>query len=430
MRAFRPLLVTSLIVTLTGCGSDRLTAPDRSSNATVDSRSDTFLLTSPMDGRLPVPGSEPATATTEDLAPLRDLSASAENLQPAATNPVLVWNALAEELGLAAKQPPPLFARSYALVQVGIYDALLASRAPLRGRLPERTVTAGAASRVLAYLFPGSLERIQAVTAEQLALDGGTRSLAAWLLGRAVGTLVVTRAQRDGSDTPFSGRIPTGDGIWTGSNPVLPMCGTWKTWILTSGSAVEPPAPYRYGSAEDLADVQEVLDISLTRTPEQIAAVHKWGDVSPPVIWNRLLNARAEAQGLGTLEAARAHAYLNVAMTDAFICCWATKYTYWTARPFHRIPGLTTVIPTPNFPSYTSGHSTISAAAAEVMGALFPGEADHFRAEAAEAAMSRLWGGIHFRQDNERGAEVGTWIGELVVARMMGRSELMLARAE
>jgi hypothetical protein len=354
------------------------------------------------------------------------LAATSTVLQAATLHPGVYWNRLTTELGVAAKQPPPMLARSYALVQVGIYDALVASGDRRRGRLPEHTVAAGVASRVLTYLFPQSANRIEAAVAEQIALDGNLagRSLAAWSLGRAVGRLVVMRGQSDGSDTPFTGTIPTGDGLWTGANPVLPACGSWKTWVVPSGTDLQPPAPYPFGSPADLADVQEVLDVSLSRTADQIAAVHKWGDTSPPAIWNRILNDRIESQAMGVVEAARAQAFLNVAMADAFICCWATKYTYWTARPLHRISGLVTVIPTPNFPSYTSGHSTISAAAAEVMGEVFPSERAYFQSEAQEAALSRLWGGIHFRQDNERGEEMGAQIGDLIVKRMKSGQQI------
>jgi hypothetical protein len=76
------------------------------------------------------------------------------------------------------------------------------------------------------------------------------------------------------------------------------------------------------------------------------------------------------------------------------------------------------VIPTPNFPTYTSGHSTISAAAAVVLGEAFPAERDFFVQQSLEAAMSRLYGGIHFRHDNEEGTRIGTTIGELVVEQM------------
>ena len=376
------------------------------------------------------------------VAPVGFVPASADNSQTllirgpldprlsASANPVVFWNQLTRDLGTAAKLPPPMLARDYALVQVGVFEALVASGNRLRGHLPPQAVAAGVASRVLTFLFPADGALIDAAAAEQISLAGGPQGavLGGWALGRAVGQIVVARGKRDGSNLPFDGTVPSGDGIWTGTNPVLPMCGSWKTWILKSGSEIQPDPPYVFGSPQDLTDAQEVYDVSLHRTPEQIAIVHKWADRSPPTIWNELLNDRIEGSSLDLTTAARAHAYLNMAMADAFISCWETKYKYWTARPFQRIPGLITVIPTPNFPTYTSGHSTISAAAAAVMGEVFPSERDYFVQQSEEAAMSRLFGGIHFRHDNEEGTRVGRLIGEQVVDRMRaGNSGTLLA---
>ncbi|HEU4436096.1 MAG TPA: vanadium-dependent haloperoxidase, partial [candidate division Zixibacteria bacterium] len=244
----------------------------------------------------------------------------------------------------------------------------------------------------------------------------------AWFLGKRVGELAVDYGRTDGSDAVFTGQIPTGDCKWTGTNPVLPMCGTWKTWIISSGSEIQPPSPYSCGSAEDSADLEEVYQVALSRTPEQAEIVHKWADLPPPTIWNDYLNRRLIGQRWDALRSARAQAYLNVTMYDAFVCCWKTKYDFWTARPFMRLggrtPAFTTVITTPNFPSYTSGHSTISAAAAEVMKELFPEERNYFQAEAEEAALSRLWGGIHYRLDNEVGLSIGEQVGAQAVQRM------------
>jgi membrane-associated phospholipid phosphatase len=75
------------------------------------------------------------------------------------------------------------------------------------------------------------------------------------------------------------------------------------------------------------------------------------------------------------------------------------------------------LIPTPPFPSYTSGHSTISTAAATVLGHLFPTEAEDLAAKAIEAKNSRLWAGIHFPIDNEVGATGGGMVGRLVAMR-------------
>jgi len=408
------LVSASLALLVVGCGTLAPTSPltDRGPEPT----SRTFLVASLVDSRLPAAGHEAAALTDEDRA----LAASAHDLAlNAASNPAIYWNTLTTELAAAKKLPPPLFARAYALVHAGIADALVSAHDRRRGPLSEAAVAAGAANEILSYLFPDAAERVSAEALAQAGLsEGSGRVLGGWALGRALGRLAVERGKKDGSDAVFAGTIPTGPGLWTGSNPVLPLCGTWKCWLIPAGADFQPEPPYAYGSAEDLRDVEDVAQAALQRTPEQVEIVHKWADRSPPAIWNALLVQRLEAANADPVASARALAWLHTTMTDAFISCWSTKYTYWVARPFQRIPALVTAIPTPNFPSYTSGHSTISAAAAEVMAALFPSEADFFRAEAREAALSRFWAGIHFRHDNDEGLNVGRRIGSFAVHLM------------
>ncbi|HKQ18932.1 MAG TPA: vanadium-dependent haloperoxidase [Candidatus Eisenbacteria bacterium] len=415
------LISGTLALVLAGCGTPGPTAP-RADRTEAESHQ-TFLIANPTDPRLPAPGTEAASATDEDraLAEGAPVAASAAAVASAALavapNPTLHWNRLTTEF--AVGRPPPLFSRAYAVVHVGISDALVAAQDRRRGPLSEAAVAAGAAYEILRYLFPERADRVAAEAAVQAGLsERSGRVLGGWSLGRAVGRLAVDRAKRDGSDAPFTGTIPTGDGLWTGANPVLPLCGTWKCWLIPAGSEFMPEPPFAFGSAEDLSDVDEVLQVSLNRTPDQIAIVHKWADRSPPAIWNSLLLERLEAAGTDPVTSARSMAWLHMTMADAFISCWAAKYTYWTARPIQRIPGLVTVIPTPNFPTYTSGHSTISGAAAEVMAELYPSERAHFAAEADEAAFSRLLGGIHFTHDNDEGLRVGRLIGAFAVSSM------------
>jgi len=105
-------------------------------------------------------------------------------------------------------------------------------------------------------------------------------------------------------------------------------------------------------------------------------------------------------------------------MYDAFIACWDTKFTYWLARPVTMDPTLKTVFSTPPFPSYPSGHSTQSSAAAEVMAELFPDRAAVYRKKGEEASLSRVWAGVHYRFDVTAGEALGVRVGEAVVARM------------
>jgi membrane-associated phospholipid phosphatase len=111
------------------------------------------------------------------------------------------------------------------------------------------------------------------------------------------------------------------------------------------------------------------------------------------------------------VRAARVFALLNMAMHDAAVGCWDAKFTSFNPRPSQLDPSIRTIIGLPNFPSYTSGHSTFSAAAAEVLTYLFPTGAAYFDAEKEEAAISRLYGGIHYRTDIEVGKEHGERIG-------------------
>jgi hypothetical protein len=89
---------------------------------------------------------------------------------------------------------------------------------------------------------------------------------------------------------------------------------------------------------------------SNNRTSQQIADVHRWGDTPLPIIWNNMLAEYIKRNNIGLFDFARALAYLNVAMHDAAISTWYTKYTYWTARPFQRIANFTSVITTPVIP--------------------------------------------------------------------------------
>ena len=411
-------LALVLAVALAGCGARNPVAPLAESAGDVADQP--FVLTSALDPRLPAPMEEARDASAADLAVASAASLARRERSRASADPVLFWGDLTTTLSRAGALPPPRFARAYALIHVAIYDALYAGHDRARGGLSGTALVAGAASKVLKYLFPAAAAEIDAAVQAQLAGDDRRVVLRSLRLGSRVGDLVVRYGQNDRSDMTFTGTMPTGPGIWSGSNPVLPMCGEWRTWVLRTGSEFAPEPPYAYGSSQDLAEVAQVLEVALHRTPEQIAIVHKWADTSPPSIWCAMLNDRITAGQLSLRQAARAQAFLCVAMYDAFVSCWSSKYLYWTARPFMRItdPAFTTVIPTPNFPTYTSGHSTISAAAAEVLAAVFPREAQFFRDQAAEAAMSRLWGGIHFTHDNDQGLVVGRKIGAKTVRAM------------
>jgi hypothetical protein len=350
-------------------------------------------------------------------------------------NPIPAWNNLVTSIGLNEKLSPPELARVYALVHISIYDSLLASNKTYQDKndIGSSATAAGAASTVLSYLFPDYNSQIYKLRERYTAIvtpilndtkdSHKERTVQELLsLGERVGKQIVLSSQettgKDRLDILWNGTIPQGPCIWNGSDPILPMAGSWKTYVLTSASEIQPREPTICGSEEDIRELKEVYQARISITPKQIAAAHYWGDKLPPVIWNDILNERITKNNMNIFDAAYASVYLNVGMYDGFISCWSTKYDYWTARPFQRIPNFTTVIPTPNFPGYTSGHSVISAVASEVLGEVFPDEKSYFEDQAMEAASSRFWSGIHFKQDIIAGLDQGIKIGNKIVGDM------------
>jgi membrane-associated phospholipid phosphatase len=139
------------------------------------------------------------------------------------------------------------------------------------------------------------------------------------------------------------------------------------------------------------------------------------GTYTPPGHWNHIAFDHVRDAHWSEVRAARAFALLNMAMHDAGIACWDAKFAYFNPRPSQLDRNIRTVIGLPNFPSYTSGHSTFSAAAAGVLSYLFPSAAASFEGMRDEAAISRLYGAIHYRSDIEVGKAHGARVGGYTV---------------
>lgn len=251
-------------------------------------------------------------------------------------------------------------------------------------------------------------------------------------LGRGVAAVFLSRAKTDGmknaqTPKPISDSLRTAarekfgwqwDNLEGPVRPVgiTPFFGQVKPWFIPSVEAVRPGPPPAPGSAEFEKDVEELKKISENLSTEQRKIANFWSDgagtYTPPGHWNRFASDAIVENKFNPLRTARTFAYMNMAVMDAGISCWDAKYYYHYPRPIQAIPGFKTILGTPNFPSYTSGHSTFSAAAAKVLGHFFPSKQSQFDTWASEAAESRIYGGIHYRFDAEVGNTQGKACGE------------------
>jgi membrane-associated phospholipid phosphatase len=165
--------------------------------------------------------------------------------------------------------------------------------------------------------------------------------------------------------------------------------------------------------------IDETKYYSTNLTREREGIVLKWADgvntFTPPGHWNQIAESYVRDAHFSEVRAARVFALLNVALHDAAVGCWEAKYYYYNPRPSQLDPSIKTGTGIPNFPSYASGHSTFSFSAATVLSYLFPDAAGYFNDQAQEAALSRLYGGIHYRIDVDAGSDHGKRIGAYTV---------------
>ena len=457
--SLRRQLILAVAVSLTACG-ETPTEP----GIAADSRAGEWRTWVIANGSALRPAPPPAN----DAVEIEEIIAIQQTVTPAEqaiiekwnTLPTSVWHdraldlfgfywILLPDVRLAT---PARSARAFALLHVAMYDALVATwdakyaferRAParadsrVRALVPvsdvpsypsEHAAAAAAAAGVLSYLFPNE----DTASFSALAREAGEARIAAgaayrsdvdagYAIGRAVAAATIARARADGSDVPWSGTVPSGSTMWRPTPPrnvELPFdatAPTWRTWVIPSGSVFRPPPPPAIGSPTFNADLDELRRLSTSRTAAQADTARFWASESPSSRWEVFMRDEIERRRLTPMRAARALALASVATYDAMIACWDAKYAYWLLRPISADPAIKTVFSTPPFPSYPSGHSTLSSAVAEVFAELFPDAAEYYRRKAFEASMSRVLAAVHYRFDVLAGEHLGVQVGEAVV---------------
>lgn len=375
-------------------------------------------------------------------------------------DPVIDWNKRAVEFAVAEKVSATAMSRHMALVHVAVFEAVNAisrTHAPYRLRLhapsdalPE-AAAAAAAHAVLVGLYPGrraALDDALAATLQALPESDARREGAA--VGTQAAAALLDRRANDGASTALAYSARRGPGFWVppAHMPALtPHWGMVEPWVLESAAQFRPPPPPAVDSARQARDYDETYrlggKLSTVRSAEQADVARLW--ITPGVpTWNPIARQLAVAKGLSLQENARLFALLAMASADALTACWDAKFTYHGWRPVDAIrsggvpgraadPAWESAVPTPPFPGYPSGHACFSAAAQVVLESEFgtgeipivsldtptaPGVTRRYRTLAAivaEMSNARIWGGIHWRTDQEIGEALGREVGRLVV---------------
>jgi hypothetical protein len=278
--------------------------------------------------------------------------------------------------------------------------------------------------------------------------------------GKLMAMAIMTWARTDGGHEAW-GPIrrsqanyvpPSGAGKWSATPPafasaLLPYWGQNRPMVLKTAADCPAPPPPPYSEEPGSAfykDAMEVHKIATAATQEQRQFALYWADdagktPTPAGHWAYITNdlLKARKADLGT--AAEVFARLNMAMSDAFVAGWHTKYTLNVLRPVTYVQLVIdsnwypTLLPTPPFPDYPSGHSVQSSSAQTVLSKMFgahtefvdnthndrgwgPRSFKGFKTAADEAAISRLYGGIHYRFASEGGKPQGACVAEKVLA--------------
>jgi hypothetical protein len=383
---------------------------------------------------------------------------------------VLTWNQILLSAIATGKTPPPLASRAMAMVETAVFDAVnnivhkyqnyaITDAAPIEANCMDKAVEAEAAAVEAAYTVLSTLFASQkatfdaARTTSLAAIADGQAKIDGLTFGKNIADKVIAARANDGSATKVVYTLGSNTGDWQPTavvtNPdgttspapaVLPQWGNVTTFGIPQADIMNnrPAPPPALTSEQYATEFNQVKDLGAANSTIR----------TPPGHWNQIAQDVARDQFNSLVDNARLFAALDVAEADAAICCWDTKYAYSEWRPITAIQNAdkdgnanttadtswTSLLTTPNFPTYTSGHSTFSGAAATVLTNFYgnnyafsttsPGLAGvtrsftSFTQAADEAGMSRIYGGIHFMSDNTAGLAAGKTLATYITKNL------------
>ncbi|MET0606810.1 MAG: vanadium-dependent haloperoxidase [Beijerinckiaceae bacterium] len=376
------------------------------------------------------------------------------------------WNKTAIQVMKNANVSANPWSRAMAMMHVAMSDAVSSvegSHARYLASIPSRPgasadVAAATAARiVLSHLFPDQKAAIDAAYATSIgSAPDGSAKLDGIALGEQIAAAVQADRAADGTVVPDTYRPIATPGVWVPTtSPAFAQYAQAKPWVMKSADQFRPGPPPALNSALYARDYNETKSVggvkSDVRTPAQSDAVKFWTQINLAPAWQDAARQLAAAKGLKLAESARLFALLNMGVANTFINDWDAKFTYNFWRPVtairngdidgndatERDPGWTPSNVTPMHPEYPSQAAIISGVAVAIMESVFgPQPAIPFEATdlldptkkrafksiaemAAEHENVRVWGGIHFRNSLDVGADMGRKIAAYLIANSL-----------
>lgn len=279
----------------------------------------------------------------------------------------------------------------------------------------EHSVAAGVAVTIISHFYPSMADSVKRM-AEQLinsriaagvAFPSDTR--AGFDLGKEIAEKEIEHTKDYVPKTVWDRKMPEGPGVWKGKNPMLPLAGLSKTVVLESGKQFRPGPPPDF--AKDMAEMKNFKPTLRSSANAYNFASGFGDDILHKKIFEYNLN-------LNPPRAARLYAITAIGVYDCFIACWDAKYAYWGIRPNQYDTTYHSLLPTPPFPGYPSGHAAVGSVMAELYSYFFPADKAWFQKRAKDGAESRFQGGIHFRTDNDVALELGKKVAAAVIQKV------------
>src|SRR5437667_3496259 len=388
------------------------------------------------------------------------------------------WNLTTLQAAVGARLNPQRQQRVAAMVHAAMHDAVnsvapqyeaYAVHVSPSGEASIEAAAVQAAYVVLIRLLPGQAALLDGARSASLSqIPDGPVKEEGLAVGEAVAGQIVGLRSTDGSDVDGTSTFGSGPGEYqrtppTFGNPAVPAWRFVTPFVLRRGDQFRAEGPPRLDSDEWAADLNETKRLgrvnSADRTAEQTEIALCDAEPALPM-WNRVARSVTAQRQTGLVENARLFALLNLAMVDADIACWDSKYTYRFWRPVTAIPladtdgndetaadpAWTPLRPTPLHPEYPSGHSCVSNAAAKVLTSIVGKDTafrtatstcpagvvrsyDSFQALADEVGDSRIYIGFHFRTSVRHGANLGRQVGHWTSHRFLRPLEDAQSRA-